>query len=226
MKITKRLLVVACVLALPFTAAAIEPADIERGKEASILCTACHKVDGGGQDNEPAESWPRIAGLDADYIIKQIIDIKSGVRESITMTPFANLLTEQQLHDLAAYYASLPPPEIIAKSFSDELIAKGRQLVILGDWERYITPCATCHGPDNQGVGDIFPGIANQHAGYIKQQLLYWQQGKRRNDENELMVSIAKRLNSEDIEAIAAYLSQQSAYEAQLAAKISAGDES
>lgn len=222
----KYLFAVVCMAVLPVAVAAIEPADIERGKEASVLCTACHKVDGGGQENDTAESWPRIAGLNADYIIKQIQDIKNGSRETITMMPFANLLTEQQLVDLAAYYASLPVPELVVKDYPAERLAKGRELVLLGDWERFITPCATCHGPDNQGVGSQFPPIANQHAGYIKQQLTFWQEGKRHNDNNELMVSIAKRLTPEDIEAIAAYLSQQSVYEAQLAAKAAEGEES
>ena len=71
--------------------------------------------------------------------------------------------------------------------------------------------CSSCHGPDNLGAGAVFPAIAGQHFGYIRDQLLDWQQGHRDNDAQELMATIAARMSAEDINAVAAWLSIQPA---------------
>jgi cytochrome c553 len=71
--------------------------DAERGQQAAGVCVACHQVDGMGMNNPGGESWPRLAGLPAAYIEKQLNDIKAGRRESAAMMPFANMLDDQ--HD-------------------------------------------------------------------------------------------------------------------------------
>lgn len=98
----------------------------------------------------------------------------------------------------------MPQPEA-----SPELLAHGEKLALRGDWDRYLPPCISCHGPDNQGAGDIFPGIAGQHAPYLRKQLELWQQDERKNDVNQLMTSIAKRLTAEDIQAVSLWLARQ-----------------
>lgn len=186
--------------------------DPDRGKETAVLCSACHQENGAGKDNSgEAESWPRLAGLPAAYLHKQMLDIKNGEREAPSMTAFANMLDEQQIADISAYYAALPIPDIESIEADAALLAHGEKLAMRGDWDRYLPPCVACHGPDNRGAGDIFPPLAGQHAHYLQKQLQLWESGQRRNDVNELMLSIAKRLTPEDIQAVSLYLAAQAA---------------
>lgn len=181
------------------------------GQAASAICTACHQPDGNGMNIPGGESWPRLAGLNAKYIYKQLQDFKAGSRTSPTMTPFATMLTDQQMRDLAVYYSQMQPGKAANAGASAELLAQGEKLATYGDWDRYLVPCASCHGPNNQGAGAHFPGIAGQHAGYIESQLLSWQQQERKNDPQQLMLAIAERMTPEDIKAVAAWLATQPA---------------
>lgn len=185
--------------------------DPEKGEAASATCVACHQADGSGRHVEGGESWPRLAGLDADYIAKQLHDFKNGDRQNASMMPFANMLNDQQIADVAAYYAQMEPTAGQGGgNASEEVLARGQQIAQRGDWSQYIVSCKSCHGPDNQGVGDVFPGIAGQHAGYIKAQLNAWKEGTRNNDTQNLMGTIAKRMGDEDIHAVAVWLANQS----------------
>lgn len=196
--------------ALPGWAFAATDGDPQKGKEAAVVCVACHQADGTGKNNPNGESWPQLAGLDAAYLAKQLNDYKSGQRENATMKPFANMLSEQQVVDVAAYYSQLPPGQGQGGENADETtLARGEMLAQRGDWADYIVSCKSCHGPGNQGAGEVFPGIAGQHAGYIEAQLRAWQAGTRKNDPQDLMGTIARRMTDEDIRAVAAWLSTQ-----------------
>ncbi len=182
-----------------------------QGDGTGAPCFACHGMDGSGNN---VASFPRLAGLDADYIVKQIRDYNAGIRVSGVMQPNIDNLTEQQILDVAAYYASQPVPK--AQASGDEALLKlGEKIAVRGDWNNYIPACESCHGPDNQGVGDNFPGLAGQHPNYIKQQLNAWRSGQRQNDPNQLMTGVAERLSEQQIEAVAAYLGAQQAVAAE-----------
>lgn len=179
----------------------------EKGAETAAMCVACHQPDGGGQHVEGGESWPRLAGLNATYIAKQLHSFKEGSRQNPSMMPFANTLGDQQIADVAAYYAQLEPTQGQGGEETPQAVLdRGQQIAERGDWSRYIVSCKSCHGPGSRGAGDTFPGIAGQHAGYIKAQLKAWQAGTRSNDPQNLMGAIAKRMTDEDIEAVAAWL--------------------
>src|SRR5690625_7512810 len=107
------------------------------------------------------------------------------------MLPFANMLDDQQIADVAAYYAQLPVTEAQGGEADEALLARGEQLAMVGDWDRYIVSCKSCHGPRNEGAGDVFPGIASQHAGYIESQLRAWQADERDNDPQNLKIGRA-----------------------------------
>ncbi|RCV91779.1 c-type cytochrome [Billgrantia montanilacus] len=187
-----------------------QEADPERGKAAAAVCGTCHQPDGSGRHVADGESWPRLSGLNAGYIANQLHDYKEGRRRNASMQPFANMLDDQQIVDVAAYYAKLPVTDGQGGDEADEAqLARGEQLALRGDWNAYIVSCKSCHGPGNEGVGSTFPGIAGQHAGYIEKQLLAWQAGERDNDAQNLMGAIAKRMNDEDIRAVAVWLSRQ-----------------
>lgn len=184
--------------------------DAERGQAAAATCVACHQADGSGMNIAGGESWPRLAGMDANYIAKQLHDFKEGRRHSASMLPFANMLDEQQIADVAAYYSQMPVTAAAGGDVDDDLLARGEQLALRGDWDHYIVSCKSCHGPRNEGVGEVFPGIASQHAGYIENQLHAWQADERSNDPQNLMGAVAKRLSDEDIRAVSAWLASQS----------------
>ncbi|WP_339806830.1 c-type cytochrome, partial [uncultured Marinobacter sp.] len=144
------------------------------------------------------------------YLSKQLHDYKSGARANSTMAPFAGMLNEQQIADVAVYYSEMPSTAGKGGESADEATLKrGEQLALRGDWSRYIVSCKSCHGPDNQGAGSVFPGIAGQHAGYIENQLKAWKEETRSNDPNDLMGSVARRLSDEDIHAVAVWLANQ-----------------
>lgn len=182
--------------------------DAARGEGVAGTCVACHQADGMGMNNPNGESWPRLAGLPAEYIVKQLYDVKEGRRESATMLPFVNMLDEQQIADVAAYYAEMEPwPELPTAYHAADPNNEAEWLAERGDWaeDKMIPACSQCHGPNGQGVGATFPPLAGQHPDYIATQLQAWREGTRRNDPNGLMVGIAKRLDEEQIGMIADY---------------------
>lgn len=210
MKPISKALVILSVSACAGLAWAETEGDATRGAQAAAVCTACHQADGSGMNIPGGESWPRLAGLDADYLSKQLHDYKSGARANSTMAPFAGMLNEQQIADVAVYYSEMPSTASKGGESADEATLKrGEQLALRGDWSRYIVSCKSCHGPDNQGAGSVFPGIAGQHAGYIENQLKAWKEETRSNDPNDLMGSVARRLSDEDIHAVAVWLANQ-----------------
>ncbi len=205
------LLMGACLMA---SGSIAQEGDAERGEAASATCVACHQANGGGMNIPGGESWPRLAGLNANYIAKQLHDFKAGDRQNATMVTFANMLDDQQIADVAAYYSQLPATPGQGGDNADEaLLARGEQLAERGDWNAYIVSCKSCHGPGGQGVGETFPGIAGQHAGYISAQLNAWKSDTRSNDPQNLMGAIAKRMSEEDIQAVSAWYATQPAAE-------------
>ncbi len=209
------LLMGACLMA---SGSIAQEGDAERGEAASATCVACHQANGGGMNISGGESWPRLAGLNSNYIAKQLHDFKAGDRQNATMVTFANMLDDQQIADVAAYYSQLPATPGQGGDNADEaLLARGEQLAERGDWNAYIVSCKSCHGPGGQGVGETFPGIAGQHAGYISAQLNAWKSDTRSNDPQNLMGAIAKRMSEEDIQAVSAWYATQPAAEGEAA---------
>ena len=177
-----------------------------QGDGVGAPCIACHGPDGAGVDEA---GFPRLPGLDAEYIAKQIRDYRSGARNNAIMQANLSSLSEQQIVDVAAYYAGLPTPVMSAKPVPEEKRALGEKLATQGDWSRHLPACERCHGPGSAGVDANFPGIAGQHATYIRQQLEAWRQGARANDPLDIMSAVAERLTEAEIDAVAAYLAAQ-----------------
>lgn len=184
--------------------------DIAAGKASAAVCVACHQADGMGMAVPNGEPWPALAGLDAGYLLKQLQDFKKGTRRNVSMQPFAQILDEQQMRNVAAYYASLSPRSGTPSQADAELLAHGERLALRGDWDRYVVACVSCHGPGNRGVGGDFPQIAGQLPEYIKAQLRAYRDGSRANDPIDLMGAIARRMTDHDIEAVSAWLGTQS----------------
>lgn len=166
-------------------------------------CASCHGPDGGGN---AGAGYPRIAGLDAGYLAKQLRDLASGRRDSAVMHAMAMHLSDGEIATVAGYYAGLPPPSPSAAPPEGSVAQTASGLIAWGDWsQRRLPACAGCHGPDGNGVGAYFPGLAGQQASYLEAQLKAWRDGRRANDPLGLMRTVAAQLSDAEIQALAAY---------------------
>ncbi len=187
-------------------AAAFE-GDINAGKDKSAVCAACHGADG----NSVVSMYPKLAGQHAEYIYKQLVDLKQGMvsggkegRMDPVMSGMAMPLSDQDMKDLAVYFSSL---NMKAGETPEDVVEAGKKLYKAGDAERGIPACTACHGPRGNGNGLAkFPKVSFQHADYIKGQLVKFRDGTRRNDPNGMMSDIAKKLTDKDIEILSKYL--------------------
>lgn len=168
-------------------------------------CSTCHGAAGYGQ---AALGYPRLAGLDAAYLLHQLDSFADGSRSNAIMDPTARALDEAERKALADYYAALPPPAapLAPGKPVDPL---GEQLATRGLWAKEVPACAQCHGPGGVGVGPHFPPLAGQSATYLANQLHAWQQGKRKNDPLGLMQHVAAALSEADIQAVSAWFAAQ-----------------
>lgn len=194
-------LLVTIIALFTFSNVAIAQGDIEAGKAKSATCVACHGEDG----NSPSNLYPKLAGQHESYLEKQLIEFKSGQRNDPIMMGMVMALSEQDMKDLAAYYASqTATPETV----SPEVAEAGKNLYMGGDINRDIPGCTACHGPRGNGLELAkFPKISNQHPAYIKAQLEKFRSKARENDPNGMMVDVAAKLTDADIELLSNYIS-------------------
>ncbi|HEY4583732.1 MAG TPA: c-type cytochrome [Lysobacter sp.] len=186
-------------------AQAADPATIARsGAGAATACANCHGAQGEGQS-----SFPRLAGLDAGYLARQLDDFASDRRANAVMGPIAKALSTVDRRAMAAYYAGMSPPA--STGAAPPASAPGGRLATRGEWTKGVPGCVQCHGPGGVGVGAAFPAIAAQSAGYIAAQLKAFRDGTRRNDPQSLMRTPASKLTDEDIDAVAAWFAAQPA---------------
>jgi cytochrome c553 len=175
---------------------------VEAGRTKSATCAACHGVDG----NSVTPDWPMLAGQHATYIVRQLRAFKVGERVDVTMKPFADMLSEQDMYDVAAYFESqIPTP----KGADPGLVSLGQQIYRGGVPGRSIAACIACHGPD--GAGNplaAYPRISSQHAAYTTKQLNEYRAGVRRSDVelNQMMRNVAEQLFDDEIRALASYV--------------------
>lgn len=171
-----------------------------QGQGKATVCGACHGADGNSINPE----WPSLAGQDGDYIAAQLRAFKDGQRENILMSSQAIGLTEQDMMDLGAYYAS---QTMKPKTAEPALVASGERLYRGGNIKTGVTACIACHGPTGRGNPPAdFPAIGGQHAAYTAAQLEQYASGERDTDRNQMMRSIASLLTENEIEAVASYI--------------------
>jgi cytochrome c553 len=159
-------------------------------------CFSCHGQRGQGD----GVAAPRLAGLDAGYLQKQLDDYAADLRPDATMTPIARQLDHDDRRAVAVYYAALPPPP------SPGAPPSPPALYLRGDVARGLPPCAACHGPAGEGVGPANPALAGQPAAYTLDQLHRWKTARRRNDPRGVMSAAAAPLMDGEMRAIAAWL--------------------
>lgn len=196
------------VLALTFFLSGVAQAnpfvegDAEAGKAKAVTCAACHGPDG----NSVNPQWPSLAGQHADYILGQLKAFKAGARMDPLMTGQAMQLSEQDMQDLAVYYAGLSrAAKAVAEPASTDL---GARLYRGGDDENNTSACIACHGPRGLGnPGVPVPSVKGQHAVYSAAQLRAYASGQRKTDgPTREMRDIAATLSEEDIRALSSYM--------------------
>ncbi|MEO8935624.1 MAG: c-type cytochrome [Burkholderiaceae bacterium] len=172
-------------------------------------CIVCHGAAGQGQ---PVAGFPRLAGMNALYLSKQLKSFRDGGRSHAVMGPVAKTLDDADIVALGRYYATLDAVDDPASSPADPgLVAAGKMIALKGDWSRGLPACAQCHGARGFGVGASFPQLAGQSAPYLTNQLDSWRSGMRTNDAMHLMQGVAAKLGPKDIQSVASYYASLSA---------------
>ncbi|MDI1352043.1 MAG: c-type cytochrome [bacterium] len=163
--------------------------------------SACHGEQGASANQE----WPNLGGQHPQYMLKQLKELQQGsVRNAPTMSAILASLNDKDMDDLAAYYAKMP---IAAGATPKQYVQRGQQLYRGGDFNKHITACIACHGPNGKGNNQAgFPLLSGQHAAYTVLQLRAFKEGKRTNDLNHIMQDISKRMSDDDMEAVAHYI--------------------
>lgn len=180
-------------------AAAIYAGDVASGKDKSAACVACHGADG----NSLIAIYPSLAGQSANYLTKQLADFKSGNRKDPVMAGMVAALTEEDMKDLAAFFAVQT-----TKAGSGESNEVGHKLYLSGNAEKEISACVACHGIAGKGMKQAgFPSLTGQSQDYLKKQLMSFREASRANDNSGIMRNIAIKLSDADIEAVSQYIS-------------------
>ncbi len=177
----------------------------EAGKAQSIVCAACHGQDG-ASGIDP--TYPNLAGQNERYLYRQLQMIQTGARAIVLMTGQLIGKSEQDLEDLAAYYASLPEKlgqaqGGITSVSTSERIYRG------GIPEKGVAACTSCHSPTGGGNGLAgFPSLSGQSTSYTIAQLTAYREGLRSTDEEYggMMRDVASGLTDTEIRALADYL--------------------
>jgi cytochrome c553 len=171
--------------------------DLAKGAAISQqTCGACHAADG----SRGAPTYPILQGQHADYLVKQLTEFKSGKRDNAIMKGMATPLSEDDMRNVAAFYASKSAKEGFAKH-ADYQTAE--HLWRGGASDRAIPACAGCHGPTGMGIPAQYPRLSGQHADYVYAQLSAFAKGGRKNSPQ--MAAIAMKMTDAEMKAIADY---------------------
>jgi cytochrome c553 len=203
----KRIVILAAAL-VATSALAVDPAAVPASKgdpkhaEAMVnqVCAGCHGVDG----NSAIPANPKLAGMNAEYLHKQLLDFKSGERKSAVMAGMVANLSPQDMRNLAAYFSAQQAKHGTSK---DQALALTGQKIYRGGVQGSGVPaCASCHGAQGRGIPVQFPRLAGQHTDYIYVELNKFRTGERANDGAKMMRVIAAKMTDGDMKAVAAYI--------------------
>jgi cytochrome c553 len=174
--------------------------DPAAGEQKTAVCVACHG--NGGVSTTPI--WPNLAGQHAQYTRKQLHDFKSENRSNPQMSPIIVTLTDADIEDLSAYYASLAA---VAAEAAPQAILEGESIYRAGNPKTGLVACSACHGPDGSGnPAAKYPALSGQHAEYTAATLKAFKAETRANDDKKVMRSIAAKMTNQEIDAVANYI--------------------
>ncbi|WP_298233178.1 c-type cytochrome [uncultured Azohydromonas sp.] len=191
----------ALALATPLMAA--EPAapakpDLAKGQATAQVCAACHAADG----TRGISANPILQGQHPEYLVKQLTEFKAGKRQNPIMQGMAAALSEEDMRNVAAFYASKQAEPGAATD--KELVQLGEKIYRGGIAERNIPACAGCHSPSGAGIPAQYPRLSGQHAEYTASQLNAFRAGTRANSAQ--MTGVAAKMNDREIKAVSDYI--------------------
>lgn len=177
--------------------------DAAAGATKAAACFACHGPGGNGAINP---EWPKLAGQHSAYIYAQLNQFKTAKRKNPVMLGQAAALSDEEMRNVAAFFATQKPVPGVA---SKDSIAIAQTLYRAGDASRGLPACAACHGPTGAGNGAAeFPRIGGQNAGYTANQLKNFKGGERGAEgKGQMMAAVASKLSDQEIQALASYIS-------------------
>lgn len=200
---TKRLFVLfgLMICAAAVTAEPLVDGDVEAGKTRAAACAACH----GPQGNMESDQFPKLAGQGAPYIYEQLKLFKSGERQNAIMAGQAAGLSDEDMKNIAAYFAS----QQTKPGAADVAVAPaGAEIYHGGNAEKGIPACSGCHGPSGLGnAAAKFPRLSGQSPAYIATQLTAYRDGSRSDYRNaKIMAGVAENLSDDNIQSLASYV--------------------
>ncbi|ULJ63554.1 cytochrome c4 [Wielerella bovis] len=186
-----------------------EPVDLNKGKQiAENMCASCHAADG----NSAIATYPKLAGQHASFIFRETLAIKKGERTTgaaATMTPMVQNLSDDDIRNVAAYYAKQNPKA--GEANPNENPTLGARIYRGGLPDKKVPACMACHGPSGAGTlgggtaVNAFPRLGGQHASYVVTQLKAYASGERTSP-NSMMEDVAKRMSEEDMKAVGNFI--------------------
>jgi cytochrome c553 len=186
--------------------------DPEAGAAKAATCAACHGMDG----NSPAPEWPKLAGQHQDYGFRHTTLVRDGGREVVVMQPFVAGLSDQDIADIAAFYAGqairagVADDSAIPDRADTTFAGLGQRLYRSGKAAAGVPACSACHGPTGRGIPFAgYPALAGQHAAYTAARLRFFHDGGHYGDDgdpSQIMATIAQRLDLTEINALATFI--------------------
>ena len=178
--------------------------DLNRGQAiASQVCASCHGADG----NSAGGAYPKLAGQHAEYLYKQLTEFKAQpgktpARNNAIMAGMVAALSEQDMHNVSAYFASQTAKP--GAAHNKDTVPLGEKIYRGGLAEKGVPACASCHGPTGAGMPAQYPRLSGQWAEYTAAQLVAFRDETRKN--NATMHTVASRLSDKEIKAVADYV--------------------
>ena len=166
-------------------------ADAARGARIAYTCLGCHGIPD-YRNAYPNYHVPKIGGQHEAYLVAALGEYRAGARRHPTMKGQAASMSAQDIRDVAAYFAAPAPPRSGGPP--------------TGTAPEAVAVCAACHGADGVGVLPEYPTLSGQHRDYLETTLRAYRSGTR---VNVIMQGMAAALKDEDVQALAAWFSQQ-----------------
>ncbi|GAA0794786.1 c-type cytochrome [Marinobacterium sediminicola] len=193
-------LLISLLVSIGLTGVAHAAGDAAAGQAKTAVCAACHGADG----NSVVGNFPKLAGQGEKYLLKQLNDIKGGARMVPEMTGLLNNLSDQDLADIAAYYASKKVQ--LGQAAADQ-VELGQRIWRAGVADKGVAACTACHGPAGKGIDSAaYPALSGQHAQYVESTLNKFAKGERDNDPAQMMRDIAGKLSEAEMKAVSQYV--------------------
>jgi len=191
-------LVSSLMLTVSVEAVAEAPAQKTAEQTVNTVCAACHGADG----NSVITLNPKLAAQHPEYLEKQLTEFKSGKRANAVMSGMAAGLSEQEIKDLAAYFAAKKLN--LGQATKNGAGSLGEKIYRGGVMANGVPACASCHSPNGAGLPKQFPRLGGQHADYTLAQMKAFRTAERANA--PMMMAIAAKMTDAEMAAVADYI--------------------